>query len=153
MSVVVAVIGFILTGIVLFSVVIYRRTVWNDFLLDFAGSVYESESVRAERPEDDVKLSAHNSSSLYSMLTNSGFAFDLTRPSNVTESIFVYYDNGSKLEICDTEEGYVWLEYYFAAEAKEYKFLLGKDVKYSNIKIITSVSGGAVTNEPWSEAE
>ena len=149
-SIIVAVIGFMLAGIVLFSVVIYRRTVWNDFLMDFAGSIYESEEARAERADGNVKLSDHNKGSLYSMLTNGGFGFDLKRPADITETIFVYFDNGSKLEICDTEEGFVWVELY-CANGEEYKFLLGKDVKFSNINIITSVKGGSVANEPWVE--
>ena len=68
------------------------------------------------------------------------------------EGIYVYFDNGSEMEICDTEEGFVWVELY-CANGEDYSFLLGKDVRFSYIDGITSVKGGAVANEPWTEKE
>ncbi len=152
MSLVIAVIGFVVAGIVMFSTVIYRRTVWNDFLMDFAGTVYESQEIRVEREDGNVRLSSHNKRNLYNMLTNGSFGFDLFRPSDITERILVYFDNGSELEICETEEGFVWVELY-CANGEDYQFLLGKDVKFSHINNITSVKGSAVANEPWIDKE
>ena len=151
-SLILAVVGFVLAGIVMFSTVIYRRTVWNDFLLDFAGTVYETNEVRVERADGYVRLCSLNQRNLYNMLTNGSFTFNLFRPGDITESIFVYFDNGSEMEICNTEDGYVWVELY-CANGEDYQFMMGKDVRFSYIKNITSVKGGSVANEPWIDNE
>ena len=151
-SIAIAAIGFVIAGIVLLSTVIYRRTVWNDFLIDFAGTVYETQEVRVERDDGSVRLSDHNKRSLYKLLTTDSFGFDLFRPSEITESIFVYFDNGSEMEICGTEDGFVWVELY-CPNGEDYKFMLGQGVSFSHIKNITSVKGGAVANEPWADKE
>ena len=152
LTIIIAVIGFIVAGIVMFSTIIYRRAVWNDFMMDFAGTVYETNEARAVRDDGDVRLSEHNRRNLFNMLTNGSFGFALFRPDDITESIYVYFDNGSEMEICDTEEGFVWVELY-CANGEDYSFLLGKDVRFSYIDGITSVKGGAVANEPWTEKE
>lgn len=151
-SIAIAAIGFVVAGIVLFSTVIYRRTVWNDFLMDFAGTVYETQEVRVEREDGNVRLSDHNKRSLFNLLTTDSFGFDLFRPNDITDHIFVYFDNGSEMEICNTEEDFVWVELY-CPNGEEYKFMLGKGVRFSYIKSITSVKGGAVANEPWIDNE
>lgn len=151
-AVLIAAVGFIVTGIVMFSTIIYRRTEWNDFLIDFAGSVYESKDVRAERDDGNVRLSEHNKRSLFNLLTTGSFGTDLFRPDDITDQIFVYFDNGSKMEICGTEDGVIWIEMY-CANGEDYKFLLGKAIRFSNIDGITSVKGGAVANEPWVDKE